>query len=473
MDHKQQLLSRIPKVDEILADPGVSRWIGEYSRSVVVEAVRSGLQRFREKLLASSESQAGDPTIFSMEKLMPYFKEAIEQQVTCRLKRVINATGVVIHTNLGRSLLPSSAIAHMEEVSRHFSNLEYNLDKGERGSRYVHVDEVLCALTGAEGALVVNNNAAGVLLVLNTLAEGKDVIVSRGQLVEIGGAFRIPDVMRRSGARLVEVGTTNRTHLEDYHRAIGEETALLLKVHTSNFKIVGFTAEVTGKELADLGKQQGVPVMEDLGSGCLVDLTPYGFREEPLVQGSIRAGMDVVTFSADKLLGGPQAGIILGKREIICQVRDNPLNRALRIDKLTLAALESTLRLYLDEERALQEIPTLAMLTISRKELTLKARRLLRQIRSRVGDAVEAVIREDNSQVGGGAYPLQELPTQVISIRSRTFSSNQLEERLRGQLPPVIARIHRDELLLDLRTIQDHEFPLLVQTLARAVSTEG
>jgi L-seryl-tRNA(Ser) seleniumtransferase len=473
MDHKQQLLSRIPKVDEILADPGVSRWIGEYSRSVVVEAVRSGLQRFRENLLASSESQAVDPTMFSMEKLMPYFKEAIEQQVTCRLKRVINATGVVIHTNLGRSLLPSSAIAHMEEVSRHFSNLEYNLDKGERGSRYVHVDEVLCALTGAEGALVVNNNAAGVLLVLNTLAEGKDVIVSRGQLVEIGGAFRIPDVMRRSGARLVEVGTTNRTHLEDYHRAIGEETALLLKVHTSNFKIVGFTAEVTGKELADLGKQQGVPVMEDLGSGCLVDLTPYGFREEPLVQGSIRAGMDVVTFSADKLLGGPQAGIILGKREIISQVRANPLNRALRIDKLTLAALESTLRLYLDEERALQEIPTLAMLTISRKELTLKARRLLRQIRSKVGDAVEAVIRDDNSQVGGGAYPLQELPTQVISIRSRTFSSNQLEERLRGQLPPVIARIHRDELLLDLRTIQDHEFPLLVQTLARAVSTEG
>ncbi len=473
MDHKQQLLSRIPKVDEILDDPGVSRWISEYSRSVVVEAVRSGLQRFRENLLAFSESQAVDPTMFSMEKLMPYFKEAIEQQVTCRLKHVINATGVVIHTNLGRSLLPSSAIAHMEEVSRHFSNLEYDLDKGERGSRYIHVDEVLCALTGAEGALVVNNNAAGVLLVLNTLAEGKDVIVSRGQLVEIGGAFRIPDVMRRSGARLVEVGTTNRTHLEDYHRAIGEETALLLKVHTSNFKIVGFTAEVTGKELADLGKQQGVPVMEDLGSGCMVDLTPYGFREEPLVQESIRAGMDVVTFSADKLLGGPQAGIILGKREIISQVRANPLNRALRVDKLILAALESTLRLYFDEERALQEIPTLAMLTISRKELTLKARRLLRQIRSRVGDTVEAMIREDNSQVGGGAYPLQELPTQVISIRSRTFSSNQLEERLRGQLPPVIARIHRDELLLDLRTIQDHEFPLLVQTLARAVSTEG
>jgi len=470
MDHKQQLLRQIPKVDEILTDPGVSRWIAEYSRSVVVEAVRAGLDRLRENLLASPESEALDKAIFSIEKLMPYFREAIAQQVTCRLKRVINATGVVIHTNLGRSLLHASAIAHMDEVSRHFSNLEYDVEKGQRGSRYVHVDEILCTLTGAEAALVVNNNAAAVLLVLNTMAEGREVIVSRGQLVEIGGAFRIPDVMRRSGARLVEVGTTNRTHLEDYDRAIGEETALLLRVHTSNFKIVGFTAEVPGKELVDLGKERGIPVVEDLGSGCLVDLTPYGFRAEPLVQESIKAGIDVVTFSSDKLLGGPQAGVILGKREIVKRVRANPFNRALRIDKLTLAALESTLRLYLDEKQALQEIPTLAMLTISRKELRLKARRLLRRIRSKVGDRAEVVIRDDMSQVGGGAYPLQELPTRVISVRSRIFSSSQLEERLRKQHPPVIARIRRDELLLDLRTIQDHEFSLLVQALAQAVT---
>jgi L-seryl-tRNA(Ser) seleniumtransferase len=473
MDPKQQVLSQIPKVDEILSDPVVSRWIDEYSRSVVVEAIRRGLERLRKTLLSAPEPEGLDRTMFSVESLMPYFREALEAQVTCRLKRVINATGVVIHTNLGRSLLHPSAIAHMDEVSRHFSNLEYDLEKGQRGSRYVHVDEILCTLTGAEAAVVVNNNAAAVLLVLNTLAEDKSVIVSRGHLVEIGGAFRIPDVMGRSGARLVEVGTTNRTYLEDYHRAIGEDTALLLKVHSSNFRVVGFTAEVALKELVDLGRLKGIPVMEDLGSGCFVDLTPYGFREEPIVQESIRTGVDVVTFSGDKLLGGPQAGIILGRREIISRVRTNPLNRALRIDKLTLAALESTLRLYLDENRALREIPTLSMMTTPRQKLAKRARRLLRLIRSKLGDSIEAVIREETSQVGGGAYPLQELPTQVISIRSQTLSSSQLEAGLRKQHPPVIARIRRDELLLDLRTIQDHEFSLLLQALAQAVRREG
>jgi L-seryl-tRNA(Ser) seleniumtransferase len=438
-----------------------------------VEAVRTGLERLREDLLSYTQPDAIDPKMFLLENLMPYFREAIEKRVTCCLKRVINATGVVIHTNLGRSLLSSSAIAHVDEISRRFSNLEYDLEKGQRGSRYVHVDEILCALTGAEAALVVNNNAAAVLLVLNTLAEGKEVIVSRGQLVEIGGAFRIPDVMRRSGAQLLEVGTTNRTHLEDYRRAISEETALLLKVHASNFKIVGFTSEVALKELVDLGKTRGIPVMEDLGSGCLMDLTPFGFKDEPRVQEAVKAGVDVVTFSGDKLLGGPQAGVILGRREIIDRVRDNPINRALRIDKLTLAALESTLRLYLDETRALQEIPTLAMLTIPRKGLIQRARRLLRRIRSRLGDSVQATVREDHSQVGGGAYPLQELPTQVISIRCDSLSSTELEGRLRRLSPPVIARIRKDELLLDLRTIQDDEFALLVEALFQAVRQEG
>ncbi len=473
MVYKEQLLSQIPKVDDILRDPGVSQWIDTYSRNVVVAAIRAGLERLRGDLLAFPEDRVLDRAMFSMEALMPYFREAIDRQVTCRLRRVINATGVVIHTNLGRSLLHGSAINQMEEVSRHFSNLEYDLEQGQRGSRYVHVEEILCTLTGAEAALVVNNNAAAVLLVLNTLAEGREVIVSRGQLVEIGGAFRIPDVMRRSGARLVEVGTTNRTHLQDYDRAIGEETALLLRVHTSNFKIVGFTAEVAPNELVDLGRSRNIPVMEDLGSGCLVDLTPYGFREEPLVQESIKVGLDVVTFSGDKLLGGPQAGIILGRGEVISRVRANPLNRALRIDKLTLAALESTLRLYLDESRALQEIPTLAMITTSRRKLIPKARRLLRQIRSQAGESLEAVIREDRSQVGGGAYPLQELPTEVISIRAKTLSPNQLEERLRRHRPPVIARIHRDELLLDLRTIQDRDHSLIAQAVARAVNQAG
>jgi L-seryl-tRNA(Ser) seleniumtransferase len=473
MDRRQKLMSQIPKVDEVLSHPGVSEWLKQYPRKVVVEAIRRGLGRFRENLLSSPEPEILDKTLFSVEKLLPLFHEAMEDQTALRLKRVINATGVVIHTNLGRSLLPSCGIAHMDEVSRRFCNLEYDLEAGTRGSRYVHVEEILCTLTGAEAGLVVNNNAGAVLLVLNTLAEGKQVIVSRGQLVEIGGAFRVPDVMRRSGAHLVEVGTTNRTGLEDYDRAINEETALLLKVHTSNFKIVGFTAEVALKDLVGLGRARGIPVMEDLGSGCLVDLSRFGFMEEPLVQESIKAELDVVTFSADKLLGGPQGGIILGRKDIIRRVRANPLNRALRIDKLTLAALESTLRLYLDEERAFREIPTLAMLTVSEMRLAQKARRLARRIRSEVGERLEVNLRKEISQVGGGAYPLQELPTRVVSVRSEEVPSNELEARLRGHRPPVIARIRKDKLILDLRTIQDDEFSLVAQALAHAVGMEG
>ncbi len=469
MSNKKQVLRQIPKVDEILNDPRISRWIEEHSRGVVVEAVRRGLQCLRDELLSSPRSAKRGEETFSVDRLMPYFKAAVEAQIAPRLRHLINATGVVIHTNLGRSLLHASAIEHMDEVSRRFSNLEYDIERGQRGSRYVHVEEILCALTGAEGALVVNNNAAAVLLVLNTLAEGREVVVSRGQLVEIGGSFRIPDVMRRSGARLVEVGTTNRTHLEDYHRAMGEETALLLKVHTSNFKIVGFTADVSLRDLVELGKNEGIPVMEDLGSGCLVDMTQYGLEAEPLVQDAIREGADVVTFSGDKLLGGPQAGIILGKRDIIGRVRANPLNRALRIDKLTLAALESTLRVYLDEERALREIPTLAMLTVSPATLIRRARRLMSQIRRHLGDAVEASIREDRSQVGGGAYPLQELPTRVIAIRSTRLSANDIEAALRRHAPPVITRINRDEVILDLRTIQDDEIPIVVKALSQTL----
>jgi L-seryl-tRNA(Ser) seleniumtransferase len=271
---------------------------------------------------------------------------------------------------------------------------------------------------------------------------------------------------------LREVGTTNRTYLQDYEEAIGEETALLLRVHASNFRIEGFTAEVSEEELAGLGRKHGIPVMDDLGSGCLVDLTPYGFKNEPLVQDAVRAGVDVVTFSGDKLLGGPQAGIVLGKKDVIDRVRTNPLSRALRIDKLTLAGLESTIRLYLDPERGVREIPTLAMLTISKEKLARKARRLLRRIRSKLGEAVDAHVRDDMSQVGGGAYPLQELPTRVVSLRSKIFSSNELEEKLRRQSPPVVARIRKDELLLDLRTIHDREFPQLVQALDQAVRSE-
>jgi L-seryl-tRNA(Ser) seleniumtransferase len=380
---------------------------------------------------------------------------------------VINATGVVIHTNLGRSPLHPSALRHLVEISKAYSNLEYDLDRGDRGTRYAHVEEILCRLSGAESAMAVNNNAGAVLLVLNTLAEGREVVVSRGELVEIGGAFRIPDVMKRSGALLKEVGTTNRTHLTDYLKAIGPQTALLLKVHTSNFRVLGFTSEVPLQELVQLGKEQRLPVMEDLGSGCLVDLTKYGLEKEPTVQEVIKTGVDLVTFSGDKLLGGPQAGIILGKKGVIDLIKTNPLTRALRIDKLTLAALESTLLVYLDERKAMEEIPTLRMLAVGQDRLRQRGRRLLRRL-ARM-DKIEAVMREDVSQVGGGSLPLQALPTMVIAIKPCSLSVNDLEKRLREGSPPIISRIHKEELVLDLRTIFDEEIPLVEEGIGKAL----
>jgi L-seryl-tRNA(Ser) seleniumtransferase len=332
------------------------------------------------------------------------------------------------------------------------------------------VEEILCRLSGAESALVVNNNAAAVLLCLNTMAEGKEVVISRGELVEIGGAFRIPDVMKRSGAFLREVGTTNRTHRNDYQKAIGPESALLLKVHSSNFRVMGFTSEVPLNELVQLGREHHLPVMEDLGSGCFIDLTRYGLEKEPTVQESIRTGVDVVTFSGDKLLGGPQSGIILGKKGILDSIKINPLTRALRIDKLTLAALESTLLLYLDEKRAMEEIPVLRMLGLEKRRLKSRGRRLLKRLQEKVGRGAQVTLKEDVSQVGGGALPLQELPTIVLSIKSSDRSVNSLEERLRKGTPPVISRISKEELIFDMRTVFDEEIPLLAEGIEKALN---
>jgi L-seryl-tRNA(Ser) seleniumtransferase len=377
---------------------------------------------------------------------------------------------VVIHTNLGRSPLHPSAIAHLIDVSKHYSNLEYDIELGERGSRYTHVEEILCRLSGAESGLVVNNNAGAVLLVLNTLAEGKEVIVSRGELVEIGGAFRIPDVMKRSGALLREVGTTNRTHLNDYQKAIGPQTALLLKVHTSNFRVMGFTSEVSLQDLVQLGKQHRLPVVDDLGSGCLIDLTQYGLEKEPTVQETIKTGVDAVTFSGDKLLGGPQAGIVLGKKKFLDLFKINPLTRALRIDKLTLAALESTLLLYFDEKRAMEEIPTLRMLSLDTRSLKRRGKRLLRRLSGITKLGVQLTLKEDVSQVGGGALPLQELPTIVVAIKPLDFSVNSLEENLRKGDPPIISRISKEELILDMRTVIDEEVSLLAVGLEKTLT---
>jgi L-seryl-tRNA(Ser) seleniumtransferase len=466
---RQQVLRKIPSVDEILSRPEIVGLLNAHPRNIVVEAIRNGLGRLREELLHREDLSHLDDTLFSFENLYPLFQKEIDLQIQPRLRRVINATGVVIHTNLGRAPLHPSALKHMIEVSKAYSNLEYDIELGERGSRYSHVEEILCCLTGAESSLVVNNNAGAVLLVLNTIAEGREVIVSRGELVEIGGAFRIPDVMRRSGALLKEVGTTNRTYLSDYQKAINPQTALLLKVHTSNFRVMGFASEVSLQDLVQLGKQYQLPVVDDLGSGCLVDLSQYGLEKEPTVQETIKTGADAVTFSGDKLLGGPQAGIILGKKNLLDSVKVNPLTRALRIDKLTLAALESTLLLFFDEKRAMEEVPTLRMLSLDTRILKGRGRRLLKRLSGMMNKEITFTLREDVSQVGGGALPLQELPTMVIAIKPLDFSVNSLEENLRRGDPPIISRISKEELILDMRTVFDEEIPLLAASLEKAV----
>ena len=460
----QDLLRAIPKVDEVLS------WLAAEPPApllLVKTEVRKVLEEYRARILAGEELSA---TELRREQLLPRLRSRLAKRSQNNFRPVINATGVVVHTNLGRSLLPAAAMAQLAAVGGSYSNLEFDLTSGKRGSRYSLVEELLRDLTGAEAALVVNNNAAAVLLVLETLAKGREVIVSRGQLVEIGGSFRIPDVMARSGARLVEVGATNRTHLRDYEGAIGPETALLLKVHTSNYRQIGFTSEVGAEELVALGGRHGLAVVEDLGSGSLLDLSRFGLIKEPTVQETLRAGVDLVTFSGDKLLGGPQAGLILGKRELVERVRQNPLNRALRIDKFTLAALESVLRLYFDEERACREIPTLRMLTMSAAEIRRRAGRLRRLLGKESGENFRLELLAVNSRVGGGALPELALPSWAVALRPVGFSLSRWEKALREAEIPVIGRIENERFLLDLRTVADHELPLLASTLQTTYS---
>ena len=456
----RKYLRTLPSVDGILQQYRVKDLFGKYPRWLVVKTARIVVDEERKKILRSDPDLISEDSI-TTENLSGKVSERISEVGQLSLRSVINATGVIVHTNLGRSLLNREVLQNLVTVASSFSNLEYNLDEGKRGSRYSHVEEILCELTGAEAALVVNNNAGAVLLSLSTIATGREVIVSRGQLVEIGGSFRIPDVMRNSGAHLVEVGATNKTHLKDYQSAITQDTALLLKVHTSNFQVVGFTSEVKLEELVRLGKERSIPVMEDLGSGCFIDLGRFGLSREPTVQEAVKTGVDVITFSGDKLLGGPQAGIILGKEAVIKRIRENPINRALRIDKLTLAALESTLRIYMEGDNAVEKIPTLRMLTLPYKEIEKRAKRLYRMLRKESSGAFHVEIMDDNSRVGGGALPLQDLPTKVISIKPMNLSVGDLMERLRRHRPPIITRIDDDRLLLDVRTLQKGESKII------------
>ena len=459
-DHRKELLKHLPKIDEVMLILEKQGLFERTAKEIVKEACRNVVGDMRERIL----SGAVDLDQWRMppgERVADRVREQVELLHQPRLRRVVNATGIILHTNLGRSPLCPEAVARIIEVSQGYSNLEFDLQQGRRGLRYDHVQGILCTLTGAEDALVVNNNAAAVLLVLNTLAAGREAIVSRGELIEIGGEFRIPEVMEKSGARLREVGSTNRTHLKDYEKAISKETGLILKVHTSNYKIVGFTEEIALPALVALGKKHGIPVMDDLGSGCLINLERYGLMREPTVVETLQTGVDVVTFSGDKLLGGPQAGIILGKREILRKIKSNPLNRALRIDKLTLAALEATLIQYLNPDRVLSEIRTLRALTAPVSEMARMARRLLNGLRRLDLAGFTFSPQKGVSLAGGGSLPTQEIPTMLISVRSESLPANKIEERLRCLDVPIIARIAEDELLLDLRTLAEEEFALI------------
>jgi L-seryl-tRNA(Ser) seleniumtransferase len=396
--------------------------------------------------------------------------QALEQAVRYSLVPVINATGVIIHTNLGRSPLAVSAQEQILAAAAHYTNLEYHLAQGERGSRQDHLEGLLKELTGVEAALVVNNNAAAVLLALQTLAAGREVIISRGQLVEIGGSFRMPEIMAVSGALLKEVGTTNKTYLHDYERAITSNTAVLLRVHPSNFRILGFTREVPLADLVALGRRYGVVVMEDLGSGCLLDLSRYGLEKEPTVQETLAAGADLVLFSGDKLLGAPQAGIILGTRELVSRLRSHPLTRALRPDKLTIAGLEATLRLYLDESQAVAHLPTLFMLTRPLQEVERQARSLARTIKKRWPGQFQVAVQASEARVGGGALPQMPIPSRALALALPPLPPHQLEARLRAAQPPIIARLEHQHLLLDVRTILPQDQANLLAALGEVAA---
>ncbi|MEG2172786.1 MAG: L-seryl-tRNA(Sec) selenium transferase [Desulfovibrionaceae bacterium] len=416
------------------------------------------------------EGHINDAATLQLPALLPALSTLVREGLRPHLRRVLNGTGVIIHTNMGRSVLALQAQAALAASCAGYSNVELDLKTGERGSRYSLVRDLICSLTGAEAAIVVNNNAAGVFLTLNALCEGREVIVSRGQLVEIGGSFRIPDVMTKSGAILREVGTTNRTHAADYSQAVNENTSAFLRVHTSNYRIVGFHKEVPLAELVALGRAHSLPVIEDLGSGSFIDFSPYGLPGEPTVQAVVADGADVVLFSGDKVLGGPQAGIIVGKKDYIERIRTNPLNRALRTDKLTLAALEATLRLYLDPELARQHIPTLRMMTATAQTLAKRAQALRSLLHRRLGDACSVTLRADSSRVGGGSFPECSLPTTLVCLQPHLGSATELKQKLLSTSPPVMGRLDDNAFCLDVRTLETSEYPLLVAALTYALA---
>ena len=452
-----ELLRQIPSVDELLGGSVLRQLEAELGHRVVVQAARAVLQGVREGITK------GTIKTFSPDGLDEEIAQAAHDLAAYSLQPVINATGVLLHTNLGRAPLAARAVKHFEEIAGRYSNLEYDIEAGKRGRRDTHTDRLFAGLVGAERTLVVNNNAAAVFLTLNALAEGGEVVVSRGELIEIGGSFRIPDICAKSGAVLKEVGTTNRTRLADYAGAINENTRALMRVHPSNFRVVGFTERPELAELAELAHQHHLPLIEDLGSGCLIDLRPLGIQDESPVGASLKAGADVVTFSGDKLLGGPQAGLICGNSEFLDCIRRNPLFRALRVDKLTLATLEATVRLYLDGK--LDDVPVLRMMRMPLDELAARAASLAAKLVQI--PAISAQVEDGVSVIGGGSTPGQSLPTRLVAVQHSSLSAQEVEAALRRNRPPVIARVEHNRLLLDLRTVFDGQDAEIVQAFER------
>ncbi|HEY3174769.1 MAG TPA: L-seryl-tRNA(Sec) selenium transferase [Candidatus Polarisedimenticolia bacterium] len=454
----------IPAVDAVLRRDDVRALLEVHGRSVVTEAVRETIERIRAGRARAGGAGAPD----FMDELRAMLDEPIRLRTESSLRRVINATGIVVHTNLGRAILSKEACERVARVASSYSTLEYDLTEGRRGSRSSHIERRLSYLFPDQAALAVNNNAAAVFLALNTLAERREVVISRGELVEIGGSFRIPDVMAKSGARLKEVGTTNRTRLSDYEEAIGPETGLILKVHPSNYRIVGFTQDVGIAELADLAHRHGLPLLVDQGSGCLLDLAGAGVKDEPTVRSILDQGADVVTFSGDKILGGPQAGLLLGKVDLIERMKKSPLHRVLRLDKMTIAALEATLDAYVKGTERV-EVPVIRMTLATKAEIAERARGVAVALRGRLGGACEVSVTDGVSRVGGGAAPTEDLPTALIRISPAAGakgSVTQWEERLRAGKPPVVARIHEDALILDLRTVEPADEEDLIAAVA-------
>lgn len=458
---KNKYYRSIPKVDMLMETDEIKILFESCSREYVLESVRNKTDQLREFINNSmSENEIENKISLLTDDII----NDVEKLTSLNMKKVINGTGTILHTNLGRAVINEETAERIKNLVTGYSNLEYDLEEGARGSRYSHFEKIITKITGAEAAMAVNNNAAAVLLILSSMAKDKEVIVSRGELVEIGGSFRVPDVMMQSGGKLIEVGTTNKTHLYDYENAITENTAALLKVHTSNYKIVGFTESVPVCEIAELAHRHNIPVIEDIGSGVLVDLAKYGLGHEPTVQESVQAGADIVCFSGDKLLGGPQAGIIVGKKHLIDKIKKHPLTRALRIDKFTAIALESVFHEYINEENAVKNVPVLKLINRNIQEIKLEAEKLYEKLVPEIGKSCLLNIEECQSQIGGGSLPLERIKSFAVSFKPLTMTTSHLEKQLRKLKTPIIGRVVNDLFIIDMRTVLEGEADQIYET---------